>query len=83
MNLEDRDEDDTVEYNFKSTWYFNPSQSNGLTGEEELVVPHLFILGMFKITLMEQPSAIGIVGESTIVQEKKGNTSILFFLAVE
>ena len=74
VNLEDREEDDTVEYNFKSTWYFNPSKSNGLTGEEELVVPHLFILGMIKLTLMEQPSAIGIVNKAVDSIFKKPGT---------
>ncbi|XP_029047510.2 sensory neuron membrane protein 1-like [Osmia bicornis bicornis] len=74
VNLEDREEDDTVEYNFKSTWYFNPSLSNGLTGEEEVVVPHLFILGMFQITLIEQPKAIGIVDKAVDSIFKKPDT---------
>lgn len=59
----DREEDDSVEYNLKATWYFNPSKSNGLTGEEELVLPHLLILAMVVTTLREKPTAIGILSE--------------------
>lgn len=63
VNLVDREEDDSVEYNLKATWYFNPSKSNGLTGEEELVLPHLLILAMVVTTLREKPTAIGILSE--------------------
>lgn len=63
VNLVDREEDDSVEYSLKATWYFNPSKSNGLTGEEELVLPHLLILAMVVTTLREKPSAIGILSE--------------------
>lgn len=63
VNLVDREEDDSVEYNIKATWYFNPSRSEGLTGEEVLVFPHILILSMLKITLQEQPGAIGIISE--------------------
>ncbi|XP_015438364.1 PREDICTED: sensory neuron membrane protein 1-like [Dufourea novaeangliae] len=64
VNLVDREEDDSVEYNLKNTWYFNPSRSNGLTGEEEIVMPHLLIVNMVKIVLVEQPTAIGIVSKA-------------------
>lgn len=74
VNVEDRDEDDTVSYNFKSTWFWNPSRSNGLTGEEELVIPHLFIVSMIKLTLMEQPSALGIVNKAIDSIFKKPGT---------
>ncbi|XP_076179676.1 sensory neuron membrane protein 1 [Ptiloglossa arizonensis] len=63
VNLIDREEDDSVEYNLKATWYFNPARSNGLTGEEELVVPHVLILSVVKIALMEQPGAMGIINK--------------------
>lgn len=62
-NLVDREEDDSVEYNLKNVWFFNPSLSSPLTGEEELVFPHLLILSMIKITLEQQPGAIGILSK--------------------
>ncbi|XP_076639657.1 sensory neuron membrane protein 1 [Colletes latitarsis] len=63
VNLVDRDEDDSVEYNVKATWYFNPSRSNGLTGDEVLYFPHILILSIVKITLAEQPAAMGIINK--------------------
>ncbi|KAK9307568.1 hypothetical protein QLX08_002178 [Tetragonisca angustula] len=62
-NLVDREEDDSVEYNLKNVWFFNPSLSSPLTGEEELVVPHLLILSMIKLTLEQQPGAVGILNK--------------------
>ncbi|XP_051174134.1 sensory neuron membrane protein 1-like [Leptopilina boulardi] len=64
VNLIDHEEDDTVEYNMKNWFVFNPSKSNGLTGEEEVVFPHLLILGMVMGTLREKPNAIGLVGKA-------------------
>lgn len=37
--------------------------SEGLTGEEELVLPHVFILAMVMATLRERPSAIPVVSK--------------------
>lgn len=64
VDLEDREEDDSLEYGLKATWFFNPSKSHGLTGEEELVVPHLLIWAMVMTTLREKPSAIGILNKA-------------------
>ncbi|XP_012339100.2 LOW QUALITY PROTEIN: sensory neuron membrane protein 1-like [Apis florea] len=64
VDLVDREEDDSLEYNLKATWYFNPSRSEGLTGEEELVVPHVLILSMAKLTLEQQPAAMGILNKA-------------------
>lgn len=62
FDLVDREDEDSVEYSLKSTWFFNPKKSNGLTGEEIMVYPHLMILGMVATTLLEKPAAIPIVG---------------------
>ncbi|XP_020708289.1 sensory neuron membrane protein 1 isoform X2 [Athalia rosae] len=64
VNLVDRDEDDTVEYNQRITWHFNASRSNGLTGDEELVFPHLAILGMMMITVSEKPTMVGVAAKA-------------------
>lgn len=64
FDLVDREDEDSVEYSMKSTWFFNPKKSNGLTGEEIMVYPHLMILGMVAATLREKPAAIGVVGKA-------------------
>ncbi|CAK9811126.1 Sensory neuron membrane protein 1 [Anthophora plagiata] len=74
VDLVDREEDDSVEYSLKATWYFNPSRSNGLTGEEEIVFPHVLILSMVKIALVEQPAAIGIISKGVDSIFKKPGT---------
>ncbi|CAK9823842.1 Sensory neuron membrane protein 1 [Anthophora retusa] len=74
VDLVDREEDDSVEYSLKATWYFNPSRSNGLTGDEEIVFPHVLILSMVKITLLEQPAAIGILNKGVDSIFKKPGT---------
>ncbi|KMQ89696.1 sensory neuron membrane protein [Lasius niger] len=48
----------------KSTWFFNPKKSNGLTGDEDMVFPHLMILGMAMMTLRDKPAAMPIVGKA-------------------
>jgi len=62
FDLVDRENEDSVEYSMKTTWFFNPKKSNGLTGEEIMVFPHLMILGMVGATLLDKPAAIGVVG---------------------
>ncbi|XP_070515757.1 sensory neuron membrane protein 1-like isoform X1 [Cardiocondyla obscurior] len=64
FDLVDREDEDTVEYSMRSTWFFNPKKSNGLTGEEIMVFPHLMILGMVGATLRDKPAAIGVVGKA-------------------
>lgn len=59
----DHDEDDTVSYNAKSTFIFNAEKSKGLTGNEEITVPHLFMLGTVNAVLRDKPSAMPIVGK--------------------
>lgn len=62
VDLVDREDEDSVEYSIKATWFFNPKRSNGLTGEEDMVFPHLMMLGMVATGLREKPAAIGIIG---------------------
>lgn len=55
VNLVDREEDDTVEYQIKKTWYFNASRSEGLTGNEVLVVPHMLIYAVLAGMIRQRP----------------------------
>ncbi|XP_015587038.1 sensory neuron membrane protein 1 [Cephus cinctus] len=64
LNLEDRESDDTVEYSQRATWFFNPSKSNGLTGDEELVYPHVLILGMAMTAARDKPGMMGLLGKA-------------------
>lgn len=62
-NLIDRDEDDSVEYAMKNTFYFDADKSEGLTGEEELMLPHVFILAMVMTVLRDKPSAMPVISK--------------------
>ena len=57
----DREDDDTVEYAIKNKYIFRPDLSEGLTGDEELMLPHVFILAMVMGALREKPSMMPIV----------------------
>lgn len=40
----DNDEDDTVSFDMKNTFIFRPDLTKGLTGNEIVTIPHLFIM---------------------------------------
>ena len=63
IDLVDREEDDTVEYSQRTTWIFNPAKSNGLTGQEEIVFPHVLMLGIIMAAIRDKPTMIGLVGK--------------------
>ncbi|KAF9420724.1 hypothetical protein HW555_003072 [Spodoptera exigua] len=45
VEVEDHEEDDTITYKKRDVFYFNPELSGpGLTGEETVVIPHVFML---------------------------------------
>jgi hypothetical protein len=79
VDLVDREDDDSVEYSLKSTWYFNPKKSNGLTGEEDMVFPHLMILGIVGATMKERPAAIGVIGTHVRFMYEGVDASITLF----
>lgn len=58
----DREEDDTVEYQIMNTWYFNQTRTLPLTGEEEIYIPHTFIVFMAMAALRENPNFLPLVG---------------------
>ncbi|KAJ8687778.1 hypothetical protein QAD02_023572 [Eretmocerus hayati] len=63
-DLVDREEDDTVEYNLKNKWIFRPDLSEGLTGQEILTLPHVFILVMAYGAEKVNPSMMPIVNKA-------------------
>lgn len=67
-DLVDREEDDTVEYSIKNKWIFRADLSGpGLTGEEMLVLPHVFILAMVMTTVREKPTMVPVVSKYIII----------------
>nr|AQN78521.1 sensory neuron membrane protein 1 [Meteorus pulchricornis] len=65
VNLVDDEEDDTVEFSFQKTWYFNQAKSGpGLTEYTEIIFPHMLILGAVMTTLRTQPTMVGAVGKA-------------------
>ncbi|KAF7992411.1 hypothetical protein HCN44_001736 [Aphidius gifuensis] len=65
VDLVDREEDDTVEYNNKATWIFNKKKSGkGLHEDLELVFPHVMILSMVYATMRERPGMVSLAGKA-------------------
>lgn len=44
VGLIDDEKEDSVSYHFKSTYYYNEQRSGGLTGNEEIFMPHFVLL---------------------------------------
>lgn len=52
VEIEDHEEDDTITYKKRDVFYFKPELSGpGLTGEEIVVIPHIFLLVRFTSVL--------------------------------
>ncbi|CAB0034264.1 unnamed protein product [Trichogramma brassicae] len=73
-NQEDRDEDDTISFTMRDTYFFNAEKSNGLTGDEEIIVPHYLILGIVNALLRTKPTAVPIVGKAVDIIFSKPNS---------
>ncbi|XP_058800608.1 sensory neuron membrane protein 1-like [Phymastichus coffea] len=63
-NMLDHEKHDSVEYATKNTFNFKPENNGDLTGEEELIVPHIFMLSMIMATVRDKPSALPVVGKA-------------------
>jgi hypothetical protein len=44
VNIVDHEDDDTVSFNLKDTWYFNKEESGNLTGDEIITIPNVLLL---------------------------------------
>nr|AGN52676.1 sensory neuron membrane protein 1 [Spodoptera exigua] len=65
VEVEDHEEDDTITYKKRDVFYFNPEMSGpGLTGEETVVIPHVFMLGMALTVHREKPAMLNMVGKA-------------------
>ncbi|XP_055695891.1 sensory neuron membrane protein 1 isoform X1 [Lutzomyia longipalpis] len=46
INMVEHEEDDMVSFNAVDTFIFDPSKSEGLTGDEIIIMPHIFMVAM-------------------------------------
>jgi hypothetical protein len=44
VNIVDHEDDDTVAFNLKDTWYFNQDESGNLTGDENITIANVLLL---------------------------------------
>ncbi|XP_014206753.1 sensory neuron membrane protein 1-like [Copidosoma floridanum] len=75
-NQLDNETDDTITFDQRHTYFFNSAKSEGLTGEEELVVPNIFVLSSMNFVLRIMPNAISILSKA--VDSIFGNPESLF-----
>lgn len=54
----------------KNKWIFVAEKSEGLTGNEELTLPHIFILAMVMTALREKPAMLPVVSKSYCNKKK-------------
>ncbi|CAB3227796.1 unnamed protein product [Arctia plantaginis] len=65
MEIEDHEEDDTITYKKRDVFYFKPELSGpGLTGEETVVIPHIFIVGLILSVSREKPAMLSVIGKA-------------------
>ncbi|XP_058792832.1 sensory neuron membrane protein 1-like isoform X2 [Phymastichus coffea] len=64
INQEDHEEDDTLSYTLRNTYFFNPIKSGGLDDSDELMLPHLTMLGIPNGLLKDRPFLMPIASRA-------------------
>nr|QJX59445.1 sensory neuron membrane protein [Dioryctria abietella] len=65
VEVEDNEADDTINYKKLDVFYFRPELSGpGLTGEEIIVMPHIFMLAMATIVSRDKPAMLNMIGKA-------------------
>nr|Q9GPH7.1 RecName: Full=Sensory neuron membrane protein 1; Short=SNMP1-Msex [Manduca sexta]AAG49366.1 sensory neuron membrane protein 1 [Manduca sexta] len=65
VEIEDHEEDDTITYRKMDTFYFRPELSGpGLTGEETIIMPHVFMMSMAITVYRDKPSMMNMLGKA-------------------
>ncbi|XP_064292368.1 uncharacterized protein LOC128674487 [Plodia interpunctella] len=65
VEIEDHEEDDTITYKKLDVFYFRPDLSGpGLTGEEIIVMPHIFMLAVATIVTRDKPAMLNMIGKA-------------------
>lgn len=63
-NIEENEETDTMEYDYKNTWIFRPDLSGpGLTGDEYFVMTHPLITGIAMQIYQERQELLSFIGK--------------------
>ncbi|XP_058792641.1 sensory neuron membrane protein 1-like [Phymastichus coffea] len=76
-NLIDYETDDSVSYTLKNTYLLNLARSNGLTGDEEIVVVNYFMLIVINTLLIQKPSAIPFINKAMNSIFRKPNSMFI------
>ncbi|CAG9788135.1 unnamed protein product [Diatraea saccharalis] len=65
VEVEDDEEDDTITYRKRDTFYFRPDLSGpGLTGEEIIIMPNIVMLAVTTVVAKEKPVLLNTVGKA-------------------
>nr|AGF87119.1 sensory neuron membrane protein 1 [Agrotis ipsilon] len=65
VEIEDNEDEDTVNYKKRDVFYFNPEMSApGLTGEEIIVLPHIFMMAMALTVHRDKPAMLNMIGKA-------------------
>ncbi|CAH0726868.1 unnamed protein product, partial [Brenthis ino] len=65
VEVEDQDDTDTINYKKLDKFYFKKELSgSGLTGEEVIVMPNAFMLGIVTIINREKPAMLNMIGKA-------------------
>nr|UQE86052.1 sensory neuron membrane protein [Tropidothorax elegans] len=64
VRLEDDPAEDTVSFNQRVTWVFQPSRSEGLTGDEMITIPHPALMTLVLTVEREKPPALPLIGKA-------------------
>ncbi|XP_060804308.1 xanthine dehydrogenase [Amyelois transitella] len=65
VEVEDHEEDDTITYKKLDVFYFRPELSGpGLTGEELIVMPHVFMLAVATVISRDKPAMLNMIGKA-------------------
>lgn len=77
-NIEEDEETDTMEYDYKNTWKFRPDLSGpGLTGDEYFVMTHPLITGIAMQIYQERQELLSFIGK-VIDRVLMGPTDIFY-----
>jgi hypothetical protein len=65
LNIVDHEDDDTVAFNLKDTWYFNQDESGNLTGDEIITIPNVLLLVRTLVLREWRSSVRSVFGRGT------------------
>ncbi|KAJ4446790.1 hypothetical protein ANN_13488, partial [Periplaneta americana] len=78
-DLLDHEEDDSISFSNRDTWYFNKAKSGELTGDEMITIPHMLVLGMVLTTEKDMKAMLPLITRS--IPHIFGNLESVFLTA--